>query len=256
VGIPGAITGSDQVCAGQANVVYAVEPIANATSYLWTLPAGAAITTGEGTNAVALSFADGAAGGPITVQGVNICGTGVSSNPIQVLVNSIPDMPSAIEGLNTPVSGTTQVYSVEPVEGVSYNWSYPADWTLVSGEGTGTITLTIGEQSGMISCTISNLCGEGPAQTMSVEVQGSGIDDPRGSENELTIFPNPSSGLIVFTGVNNPSSVRITVTDLTGKVLLEVSGKTTVDVSALGKGIYLVRVQDESKISTIKLMRQ
>jgi photosystem II stability/assembly factor-like uncharacterized protein len=256
VGIPGAITGSDQVCAGQANVVYAVEPIANATSYLWTLPAGAAITTGEGTNAVALSFADGAAGGPITVQGVNICGTGVSSNPIQVLVNSIPDMPSAIEGLNTPVSGTTQVYSVEPVEGVSYNWSYPADWTLVSGEGTGTITLTIGEQSGMISCTISNLCGEGPAQTMSVEVQGSGIDDPRGSENELTIFPNPSSGLIVFTGVNNPSSVRITVTDLTGKVLLEVSGKTTVDVSTLGKGIYLVRVQDESKISTIKLMRQ
>jgi len=256
VGTPGTITGNDHVCAGQANVVYAVEPIANATSYLWTLPTGATITAGEGTNEVTLSFADGAAGGPITVQGVNICGAGESSMPLQVMVSSVPGMPSAIEGPNIPVSGTTQVYSVEPVEGVSYNWSYPADWTLVSGEGTATITLTIGEQSGIISCTFSNLCGEGPAQIMSVEVQVLGIDDPRGSENEHAIYPNPSSGLIVFTGVNNPSRVRITVTDLTGKVLLEVSGKTTMDVSALGKGIYLVSVHDVSKISTLKLMRQ
>ena len=41
---PGSITGPVTVCKGDAGKVYAVSPVAGATSYEWTVPAGVIIT--------------------------------------------------------------------------------------------------------------------------------------------------------------------------------------------------------------------
>ena len=46
VGTPGTITGSASVCINQAGVTYSVAAVSGATSYNWTLPAGATITAG------------------------------------------------------------------------------------------------------------------------------------------------------------------------------------------------------------------
>ncbi|HML84331.1 MAG TPA: hypothetical protein PKE52_04135, partial [Bacteroidales bacterium] len=46
----GTITGPAAVCQGATGVNFSVPAIANATSYNWTLPSGATITAGSGTN--------------------------------------------------------------------------------------------------------------------------------------------------------------------------------------------------------------
>ena len=70
-GAAGEITGTSQICSGTKDVSYAVAPIANATSYVWGLPAGAAISSGDGTSAITVNFNENASSGNISVYGNN-----------------------------------------------------------------------------------------------------------------------------------------------------------------------------------------
>jgi subtilisin-like proprotein convertase family protein/PKD repeat protein/endonuclease/exonuclease/phosphatase family metal-dependent hydrolase len=74
--VPGPITGSESVCAGAAGIAYSVVAVPDATTYAWTLPAGATIASGSGSNAITADF--GTAGGNVCVSAGNACGTGTS----------------------------------------------------------------------------------------------------------------------------------------------------------------------------------
>jgi hypothetical protein len=86
----GTITGAATVCPGQTGVTYSVPPVTNATSYIWTLPAGATITAGANTNSITVNFSAVAVSGNITVQGSNSCGNGTVSANFAVIVNPLP----------------------------------------------------------------------------------------------------------------------------------------------------------------------
>jgi len=80
--LPGAaqnITGPDTVCLGQGGYIYSIPVISNATSYTWTLPQGASVTQGAGSNAITVSFGSNALSGDITANGNNACGAGTIS---------------------------------------------------------------------------------------------------------------------------------------------------------------------------------
>ena len=74
---PGVVTGSTVVCANSTDNAYSVLPVAGATSYIWTVPSGATITSGSGTNSIVVDFGTTVTGG-ITVKGVNDCGNGLT----------------------------------------------------------------------------------------------------------------------------------------------------------------------------------
>ena len=74
---PGVVTGSTVVCANSTDNAYSVLPVAGATSYIWTVPSGATITSGTGTNSIVVDFGTTVTGG-ITVKGVNDCGNGLT----------------------------------------------------------------------------------------------------------------------------------------------------------------------------------
>jgi len=76
----GNISGKDTVCMGKGGYVYSVGLISGATSYTWTLPVGATITTGDGTQTITVAFASNAVSGDVTVAGTNSCGPGPSSS--------------------------------------------------------------------------------------------------------------------------------------------------------------------------------
>lgn len=70
------------------------------------------------------------------------------------------------------------------------------------------------------------------------------------NENSLagvSIYPNPSEGIITVTN-DNASSNNIMVYDMFGKLLFtkEVNSDTTIDLSSKESGIYLVKVSNES----------
>jgi hypothetical protein len=70
------------------------------------------------------------------------------------------------------------------------------------------------------------------------------------NENTLTgvsVYPNPSEGVITVTNDNN-STNTIEVLDMLGKVVYSSSASTStsVDLSSAGTGVYLVKVSNET----------
>ena len=82
---PGAIAGKDTVCVNHSDIHYAVPVITAATSYFWELPAGAYITSGEGTASIVVTFGPESASGQVSVQGMNSCGAGATSQKFIVV---------------------------------------------------------------------------------------------------------------------------------------------------------------------------
>jgi hypothetical protein len=81
------ITGPDTVCQGVGGYQYSIPLIANASTYTWTLPSGAVISQGLGTNSINVDFNGSAISGDIKVAGNNMCGTGTeSSTYVNVMV--------------------------------------------------------------------------------------------------------------------------------------------------------------------------
>lgn len=73
-GCPGAISGTTTVCQNQNSVNYTTPAIANATSYVWTLPGGATGTSS--TNSITVNYGSSAVSGVIKVKGSNSYGVG------------------------------------------------------------------------------------------------------------------------------------------------------------------------------------
>ena len=80
-----AVLGAGQVYQGDTNKTYRLDAIAGAT-YTWTVPSGATIVSGQGTNSVQVNFGSGAATGTISATvTVNNCPTGTYSKTVTVL---------------------------------------------------------------------------------------------------------------------------------------------------------------------------
>jgi hypothetical protein len=70
---PSKINGDSTPCANATNIVYTTPSVVGASSYTWTAPAGASITSGQGTNSITSDM--GSASGNICVDASNACGT-------------------------------------------------------------------------------------------------------------------------------------------------------------------------------------
>jgi hypothetical protein len=161
----GTVTGTASVCAGATGIAYSVAPVTGATAYVWTLPAGATIASGEWTNSITVDFATDASSGNITVYGNNICGNGAVSPPYAVTVNPLPEDAGTITGTAAVCAGDMGVpYSVAAIANATgYTWILPAGATVASGSGTSSITVDFGATavSGIITVTGTNSCGNG-----------------------------------------------------------------------------------------------
>ncbi len=161
--MPVPINGPDVICQG-ATAVYSVDAVPSATGYVWTLPVGATILSGDGTRQIEVAFANNAQSGNLSVYATNGCGNG----PVRTLQLNIDKLPSTIGLITGPVElcqGSTGVlYRVDPVADASgYNWSVPAGFSIVDGQGTATIEVDLDPNMdssiGNITVTPENNCG-------------------------------------------------------------------------------------------------
>ena len=70
----------------------------------------------------------------------------------------------------------------------------------------------------------------------------------------ITIFPNPTSGLIFFSGID--TQVKCSVFSISGKKLFEktVSNEKSLDLSVLKKGLYFIKIQHRDSIQNFKVL--
>jgi hypothetical protein len=170
---PGTISGPTTLCRGQS---YTFSTTDNATHYDWYTTGAWEITfTGNGQPIVAANVRPGTTNSTnICVTPSNSCGNG--SN--RCLSVNIVDPPSVgpISGPTEVCQGKTQVvYSVPNQPGVTYNWSYSNNnsITIVSGQGTNSITVNFSQiaGSGVLTVTASNgSCSASRSINISVRV--------------------------------------------------------------------------------------
>ncbi|MEI8005022.1 MAG: T9SS type A sorting domain-containing protein [Bacteroidota bacterium] len=162
---PGNITGPGSVCAGATGISYSVGTVAYATSYVWTLPTGATIASGAGTNSITVNFGS-AVSGNILVAANNVCGNGPNSPSFPVTVNLVPGTAGAITGQAAVCQGDNSSYYITAVPtATGYTWSLPPGATITSGDNTTFIEVNFGAtaSSGNISVVPTNACGNGTA---------------------------------------------------------------------------------------------
>ncbi|MFZ2911958.1 MAG: C10 family peptidase [Candidatus Absconditicoccaceae bacterium] len=139
---------------------------------------------------------------------------------------NVPAQPSTITGSSTPCQNSTQIYSVTNVSGVTYTWTVPTGSTISNGQGSNSITVTIGATSGNISVTPSNACGNGTSRTLAVTINyvtanaGNDQSIPYGTSTILNGSASNGSGsytyhwepanMLVNPNIQNPTTVNLT----------------------------------------------
>jgi PKD-like domain/Secretion system C-terminal sorting domain len=166
---PPSISGPAKVCKGD-NVVYSIAPVARASSYMWSMPAGMSITNGAGSNIISVSVDSLYNQGILRVAATNSCGTGNQRS--KTMLFNTPGTPVQITGPFDGDCANTNVNSIAPVPNAnSYVWSNPPGSTLVSGQGTTSATISYPNNftSGILSVYAVNSCGNGTPRSATVK---------------------------------------------------------------------------------------
>ncbi|MFZ4521560.1 MAG: T9SS type A sorting domain-containing protein [Bacteroidales bacterium] len=167
----GVISGPVNVCKNGSGYVYTVPAITYATSYVWTLPAGATITSGANTNSITVSFSNLAVSGNISVYGTSACGTGSSSPALAITI--VPQPVPTISGpANVCINSAGNVYTTEAAM-TGYTWTVSAGGAITAGPTGNSITVTwnsAGPQTVTVSYTNGNGCVAATPTTYAVTV--------------------------------------------------------------------------------------
>ncbi len=165
---PDSVIGITQLCPGQSTG-YSIAPIANASSYTWTVPAGVTINSGQGTAGIQVSW-NGSTGGNVCVASVNTCGTSAPTC-LPVQLNTLPAQAS-VSGDSVLCTGANGIYSTAAVNGASsYAWTTPAGSTILSGQNTNSVSVGwTGAPGGNVCVAAANICGTGPQDCFPVTV--------------------------------------------------------------------------------------
>jgi len=269
----GTITGTASVQQGQTGVQYSVAPIANATTYSWSVPPGATITSGNNTNAITVSFSPTASSGNITVFGSNSCGNGTTSPPFPVTVG----MATELELTNIIVpGGTTICYDALLTIILAGNGTYftvqnGAVVTLIAGQNIRMLPGTTVQSGGYMHAYITTTGQFCPPLPPLVAVTGiernteglatiAPFTEPAGPQ--LKIYPNPTSGSFTMevTGLDETMPAFVEIYSIMGEKIisktLSGTGKQEFNLSEKPSGLYFIKVASEGFSKTLKLVKQ
>lgn len=232
---PGAITGPTAVCKGSTAVTYSVAPIANATSYVWTVPAGVTIVSGGNTNSIIVDFTNLSVSGNITVHGNNTCGDG-STEMLSVTVNDVPV---------TPVISVVE-YTLTSNAPAGNQWYF--EGTLIPG-ATGQIH--VATQIGWY-WDVVNIDGCSSDTSNHIYIPSVGQDEREALS--VTVYPIPSKGLFRVDVVNaskdyytiqviNPLGIEI-YRKVTGDQTL--STVNVIDLGRVSPGVYTLTIRNRN----------
>ena len=168
---PPSISGPNAICPNESGI-YSIALVNRASSYEWTLPTGASITSGLASNIINVSYANGFTGGNISVRSKNVCGLSISSRNRYVKLNLLP-APASITGpINGLCNATNANYFATAVVGATgYNWTVPVNGSINGGSNSNNISTTFNSSftTGNITVAAVNNCGVGATRSLAVK---------------------------------------------------------------------------------------
>lgn len=166
----------------------------------------------------------------------------VSSNPVvnganngsNITVNPpTPASPDTVTGTATQCAALTgQVYSIAAVtNATTYTWLVPTGWSITSGNGTTSITVTTGAtgQNGNISVTAGNSCGTSTASNLAVTVSPASLATPVAITGTTVQCPSLKEQTYSISAVPNATTYTWTVP--AGWIINSGAGTTSITVT-------------------------
>ncbi|MEX0811955.1 MAG: gliding motility-associated C-terminal domain-containing protein [Chitinophagales bacterium] len=240
---PGTIAGVTPVCPGN-NETYSISPVADASSYNWSLNGGGNLT-GSGTSVNIAWTTPGT--WTVSVNAENSCGPS-SNQTLQVTVSDPPPaQPGAISGVVDPCPGS-QSYSIASVSGAtSYDWTLSGGGT-ISGSGTSIdVDWTSSGGPYTLSVVAENGCGSSAAQTLQVNVKDaapSSIGNISGSDTVCVGAENYN-----IPSVNGASNYAWTISG--GGNIASGQGTNNISINWTTTGTYTINVTAENDCGDI-----
>lgn len=266
--VSASISGPSSGVCGASGVSYTAAAVVAATGYNWSVPAGATIMSGQGTQTITVDFDGSYGGGNISVNATNSCGVGAARN---MNVTGAPGLPGVVSGDITICPGQSGVaYGVATVTGASsYFWSLPGGTTITSGQGTKDILATWGTNpaSGLnLSVNASNGCGTSANRVLNgISISVSHCGPRFGDQGELTglnVYPNPAAdrAIIVFNSVEG-ADFNLKMVDISGRTIMTERGTAAnglnqreVNVSEMASGIYFIMIETNNVVEQVKMI--
>lgn len=178
-----------------------------------------------------------------------------TSNPLNIIVNSIPNIGN-INGIVNANTNDTFTYFVTPQSGFGYTW-YAINGTILNGQGNNLVKVKWSNLgSGNLKVLVSNakLCLD--SSKINVSILNTGISDLLATN--FTVFPNPTKSILTINSNNILVGNKFTITNLIGQVII--TGKlnldeTIVNTESLAIGMYLLSIEGVNK-QAIKIIKE
>jgi len=273
---PSLISGPNNACeyigsTGQL-ATYSVAADANISSYTWTLPQGATNVSGQGSRTISLKYPASFTSGTIAVTATNGCGTSASRS--LAISKLSPVTPGNIDVINTQ-SCPNRVYTYSiaslPANATSLLWTIPDGATLVSGQGSTSITVSYssGVVDGYITLKSVSNCAFSSAKKSQVRMAPCPVNPSPGftkgsvtttpSAMEVKLFPNPTTSSFNLQVSNTGSKeVKVSIMDLQGRVIksfVTTTFKSNNIGNELHAGVYMVEVLNGEEKKVVRVVK-
>lgn len=170
-------------------------------------------------------------------------------------VTSAPPAPVFINGATTPAFGATETYFVDPVTTAGgYIWILPNGWS--GSSSTESITVQVGafndgSQLGVIAL---NGCGQSDTTWLSISTATAASQ----ASNGITLFPNPTTGLVTIALPDAKGAERLQVFNAQGAVVRDErptpGDRLSIDLIGSAEGLYTVRLHRDAQITDLRVM--
>jgi hypothetical protein len=181
---PGTITGSTTVC-GVQTITYSIAPIANASSYTWSVfgISSSNIVSGQGTRTITVSFSSGFVAAYIGVRAINCAGASPVRTTFAIgFLSTIPVFVGTTNPSGGICGGGSRTYEIQRIaNATSYRWSAPSGTTITTSTGQSGNPLTVDSSirrvtviypgnfvSGNVSVFASNPCGNSSTASIGI----------------------------------------------------------------------------------------
>jgi hypothetical protein len=284
------ITGPTDVCAliGNGGTTYTIRPVANATSYTWTVPAvGASVThpNGPGINdtIIIVNFTAEFTTGSITARADAACGN--SSTRTLTLTKRIPANPGFITATNVQSCPIRQVsYSIAalPLNATSALWTVPDGAVIVSGQSSTSILVEYPSTAvtGVVRVTGVNNCAQSATpRSVGVNLPACPLQKdqqiqlpyakPLFSQSEtnqgdirVNAMPNPtvSHFMLSVQSSDQRTPVSMKIFDINGRVVETRTGLSAGQSISVGhtyrQGFYIAEFMQGTRRVQMKLIKQ
>lgn len=212
------------------------------TSWSWSMPGG----TPSSANTQNASVTYATAGSKVVSLTVT-SGTASSTTSQTITVNTAPSL-SVTPTATTICSG--QLVVLKATGATSYAWT-PGSSSAANFPVTPAATTTYSVVG------TANSCSSAPTSIVVTVTSCTGLQDLI-SHNELSVYPNPSTGIFTISSVNNTGKLDVTVMNMLGQTVKTESSKDSkllvLDLSTCSKGVYYVKVQMNDGTKLVKVI--